>query len=44
MSNTEKKSGPKNEGDVSRERDYEMKFEKMSKKAASKFGISKEDA
>jgi hypothetical protein len=44
MSKTEKKSGPKDERYVNREQDHEMKYEKMCKQAASKFGKSKEDA
>jgi len=44
MSKTEKKSGPKDERYVNREQDHKMNFEKMRKKAASKFDKSKEDA
>ena len=44
MSKTEKKSGPNDERYVHREQDHEMKYEKMRKQAASKFGKSKEDA
>ena len=44
MSKTEKKSGPKDERYVTQKQDHEMKYEKMRKQAASKFGESKEDA
>lgn len=44
MLKTENKSGPKDEGNVNRGQDYEMKHEKMRKQAASKLGRSKEEA
>jgi hypothetical protein len=44
MSKTEKKSGLNDERNVNWEQDHEMKYEKMRKQAASKFGKSKEDA
>ena len=44
MFKTEKKSRPNGERYVSRKQDHEMKYEKMGKQAASKFGKSKEDA
>jgi hypothetical protein len=44
MSKTERNSGLKNERYVSRKQDHEMKYEKMGKQAASKFGKSKGDA
>jgi hypothetical protein len=44
MLKSEKKSGPNDKRYVNQEQDHEVKYEKMRKQAARKFGISKEDA